>query len=274
MRDIADTSPGSERSPGHSALEGDQPVWTWEDTVKGATITLVPYLGLAALSLLSTSQPQPSQRLSPAADLIGAVFTLALQALLEGAFLIAPLWFAVIKPRRLAARQGLPPPTIRDGFRALGFRPVRPWVVLGGTLAGMTAIYLVGYLYTLIAEALHFSINTNVDIIIKDAANSPYTTLALLVSAVVIAPVGEEVFFRSFLFQGLRLRMHAWLAVVLSACLFGIEHGAPGSLVLLIVIGVLLAILRWRTRSIWPGIALHTLNNAVSALVVLGTIHF
>lgn len=275
MGNLVDASAENERSPTHPTLEGDHPIWTWEETVKGATITLVPYLGLAALSFLGASQPQQSsQRLSPAADLIGAALTVALQLLLEGGFLIAPLWFAVIKPRRLAAQQGLPPPTIGNGLRALGFRPTRPWVVLAGALIGMTAIYLAGYLYTLLAEALNFSINTNVDLIIKDAATAPYTTLALLISAVVIAPVCEEVFFRSFFFQGLRLRIHVWLAVILSASLFGLEHGAPGSLVLLIVIGVLLAILRWRTRSIWPGIALHALNNAVSAIVVLGAIHF
>jgi hypothetical protein len=117
-------------------------------------------------------------------------------------------------------------------------------------------------------------VQTNIDIVLKGAEAAPYTAVAILLSAVIIAPFCEETFFRSFLFQGMRLRINVWLAVVLSAILFGIGHGDPGSLALLIVIGLVLAMLRWRTRSIWPGIALHMLNNAVSALVVIQAIHF
>jgi membrane protease YdiL (CAAX protease family) len=44
----------------------------------------------------------------------------------------------------------------------------------------------------------------------------------------------------------------------------------------LFVIGLALAFLRWRTRSIWPGMALHFLNNFVGALqifLVLAHLH-
>lgn len=275
MGDLLDASPENNRLPSEIALEGDQPNWTWADTVKGAVFTLVPWLGLAALSILSSStQQQPSQHLSRSADLVSAVLTFLLQGLLEGVFLIAPLWFAVIKPRRQAARQGLPLPTLRDGFRALGFRSVRLWVVMGAAVGGLAAIYLAGFLYSVVADLLHFSVQTNVDTVLKGAEAAPYTAVAILLSAIIVAPFCEETFFRSYLFQGLRLRMNVWLAVLLSALIFGIGHGDPGSLVLLFVIGLVLAILRWRTRSIWPGIALHMLNNAVSAIVVIQAIHF
>jgi membrane protease YdiL (CAAX protease family) len=275
MRDFIDASPGDDHTPAQPPLENDQPIWTWPDTVKGAVLTLVPWLGLAALSILNSSnQQEPSQHLSRSADLISATLTFVLQALLEGVFLIAPLWFALIKPQRLARQQGLPPPTLRDSLRALGFRSVRLLVVLGAGVGGLAAIYLTGILYSLLADLLHFSVQTNIDIVLKSAEAAPYTAVAILIVAVMVAPFCEEVFFRSFLFQGLRLRMSIWLAVVLSAIIFGIGHGDPGSLVLLVVIGLILAILRWRTRSIWPGIALHTLNNVVSAIVVLQVIHF
>jgi membrane protease YdiL (CAAX protease family) len=275
MSDLLDTSPENERSPSQRLLEGDQPIWTWPDTIKGAVLTLVPWLGLAALSILSSSnQQRSSQHLSRSADITSAVLTFVLQALLEGVFLIAPLWFVVIKPRRTAAQQGLPPPTLLDGFRALGFRAVRLWTVVGAAAGGLAVIYLAGILYSLLAELLHFPVQTNIDVVLKSAEAAPYTAVAILIAAVLVAPVCEETFFRSYLFQGMRLRMNVWLAVGLSSIIFGIGHGDPGSLVLLFVIGLMLALLRWRTRSIWPGIALHTLNNAVSAIVVFQAIHF
>jgi membrane protease YdiL (CAAX protease family) len=274
-RELIDAFSENWQPPTQAFPETDQPTWTWQETARGALLTLVPWLGIAVLSLFSTaSQKTPTQRLSTSADLVSAVFTFLLQSLLEGVFLIAPLWFAVIKPRRLARYQGLPLPTLRASLRGLGYRPVRPLLVLGAAVGGMVVIYLAGILYTLVADALQFSTQTNIDIVVKEAAAAPYTAVAILIAAVVVAPVCEETFFRSFLFQGLRLRLNVWLAVVLSAVIFAIGHGDPGSLTLLVVIGLMLAILRWRTQSIWPGIALHMLNNALGAIVVFQAIHF
>src|SRR5262249_46272417 len=128
--------------------------------------------------------------------------------------------------------------------------------------------------YSLAANLLHFPIETNVDMVLKEAEAAPYTAVAILLSAVIVPPFCEEIFFRSFLFQGMRMRMNVWLAVVLSTIIFGLVHVQLASSALLIVIGFVLAILRWRNRSIWTGIALHMLNNAVSAIVVFQAIRF
>src|SRR5262249_53971977 len=135
-------------------------------------------------------------------------------------------------------------------------------------------IFAAIFLYGVIAQALNVPVQTNVDELQKLAATEPWTTLATVIAAVIIAPFCEEVFFRGYFFQGLRLRLSIWPAVVLSAAVFGVAHGGPGSLVLLIVIGLVLAVIRWRTRSLWPGIALHMLNNFLGALVILQALHF
>jgi len=89
---------------------------------------------------------------------------------------------------------------------------------------------------------------------------------------VIIAPFCEEIFFRGFLFGGLLRGMSAIWATLLSTILFTIVHGDIGSAVPLFAIGLMLAVIRWRTGSIWPGMALHMLNNAIAALLVLATI--
>jgi membrane protease YdiL (CAAX protease family) len=262
--------------PGAASGEGaDRPTWTFRDTMVGILLTLVPWLALASLSLFSASpQPTTSQPLLPAEDIINAVLIFILQALLEGIFLIAPLWYAVFKPRRLARQRGAQPPALRQGLRALGMRSFQLWQALGAVVLGMVIIYAASILYSLIAQALHITIRTNVDEIQAQAAGRPWTTLAILLGAVIVAPFCEEIFFRGFFFQGLRLRVALWIAVVLSAVIFGVAHGDLGSLPLLIVIGILLAILRWRTRSLWPGMALHMLNNFLGALVIFQTLQF
>lgn len=86
--------------------------------------------------------------------------------------------------------------------------------------------------------------------------------LALILGAVV-APIAEELFFRGFLFAGLRKDHPFWLAAMGSALIFAVGHMVPGAILPLGVLGFLFAWLRERTGSIWPSIVMHAANNAL-----------
>jgi uncharacterized protein len=101
---------------------------------------------------------------------------------------------------------------------------------------------------------------------------------AIVLTAVfvcVVAPISEEFFFRGFLFGTLR-KMRVSLAgrdlsVVISAVitgiLFGLVHTGSASsqyLVPLGFLGFMLCLVRWRTGSLYPGMALHSANNALA----------
>jgi hypothetical protein len=101
---------------------------------------------------------------------------------------------------------------------------------------------------------------------------------ALFVCAV--APICEETFFRGFLFGVLRrLPLHIgqrdlgpWVAAVIVAILFGLAHTGsanPEYLIPLGLLGFLLCMVRWRTRSLYPGMALHSANNSIALAVQL-----
>ncbi len=95
-----------------------------------------------------------------------------------------------------------------------------------------------------------------------------------------VAPMCEETFFRGFLFGTLRrVRLAVggrdlgpWLAAVVVGVLFGLAHTGsanPEYLVPLGFLGFLLCLVRWRTRSLYPGMALHSANNSVALAVQL-----
>lgn len=109
------------------------------------------------------------------------------------------------------------------------------------------------------------------------------STAAMLGAAAfvcVLAPICEELFFRGFLF-GLLRRMHIpvggrelgpWVAAAIVAVLFGAAHlgSAPAQfLVPLAILGFVLCLLRWRTGSLYPCMALHSFNNALALGVLL-----
>jgi membrane protease YdiL (CAAX protease family) len=92
-----------------------------------------------------------------------------------------------------------------------------------------------------------------------------HSTAALIAAAVfvcVIAPIAEEFFF------GALKRWHGpWVAAVLTGLLFGLAHTGSASSVYLIPLGFLgfvLCLVRWRTGSLYPCMALHATNNALA----------
>jgi membrane protease YdiL (CAAX protease family) len=91
--------------------------------------------------------------------------------------------------------------------------------------------------------------------------------VAVCVLVTVIAPLAEEVFFRGYFFGALRNWRGPWPAALLTGLVFGGIHvgSAPALyLVPLAILGVALCVVRWKTGSLLPCIALHALNNAIA----------
>ncbi len=87
-----------------------------------------------------------------------------------------------------------------------------------------------------------------------------------------MAPITEELFFRGFMFAGLRRRLPFVAAAAISAGLWGFFHftgpGSWGVVLQLAVFGIALSWLYERTGSIWPPIAIHAFNNALAFAIL------
>lgn len=83
----------------------------------------------------------------------------------------------------------------------------------------------------------------------------------------ILVPIAEELVFRGAILRLLlRLvdqRLH-WIAIAVSALLFGIMHGNLPQFVHATLMGLLLGWMYYRTHSIVPGIAFHWVNNTVA----------
>lgn len=279
--------------PGRPPLKAEEAPapWSFRETWLALLIPLVPWLLLALGSQLQGSRlPAPKTPLSLQQDLEGALTALLSTMIVEGAFLLVALFFARRALRRQAESQPAEPlVTERSGeatsrlapsvarrkhipvgavLHALGLRRFHPlfvWLVI----AFLALLYVVNSLYSALLEGLHLPLQTNDQVILESSRLAPLTTVALLVLAVLVAPLCEEIFFRGFVLPGLRRGLATGWAIVVSALVFGLAHADLGSLPVLIVIGLLLAILRWWSGSIYPGLLLHMLNNGISAMVIL-----
>lgn len=246
----------------------DRVPWTTEQTYIGILITLVPWL-VFSLLISRESGSIPAQALPFQKDLSGAILTFVLSTLVEATFLIAPFYFA----RRALSVTEQGRQHWGAIFQSLGFRSYPLWRSLGLIASFFVLIFVVNLAYVQIAAWVHqifptINIQPNDARICAQSHYAPLSTTATLIVAVLVAPLCEEVFFRSFVFMGLLRGLSPTWAIVLSSLIFAIAHADASSFLVLFVIGMALAYLRWYTNSIWPSIALHTLNNGSSALLI------
>jgi membrane protease YdiL (CAAX protease family) len=99
---------------------------------------------------------------------------------------------------------------------------------------------------------------------------SPPLLALMIVFALVVAPVAEELVLRAGLFRFLRTRTPRWVAFVSSASLFALLHANWASSLPLFLLGLVFAIAYERTGSLAVPILAHALFNLNSLLLVLG----
>jgi membrane protease YdiL (CAAX protease family) len=147
-----------------------------------------------------------------------------------------------------------------------GLRPARFWPAVGWAAAGMATFYTLVAIYTVIVQP------DAEQTVAQDlgAEQSTFGMIAAGFMVICLAPVAEEFFFRGFFYRALRTRWSVPAAAGIDGLLFGVIHydfsGADALLILppLAVLGFIFCLVYERTGSIYPTIAMHSLNNAIA----------
>lgn len=141
------------------------------------------------------------------------------------------------------------------------------WIfaVLGLYIAQMTLVVVV---FTVIQVV---SPSTNLDQAqdVLGFGKTHWAVVASFIAAVGIAPVVEELIFRGIMFRALASRWPIWLAAIVSSAAFGWLHGQLNVGIYTFLLGLLLTWLFQRSQSLFPGILLHMLNNAIAFWFIL-----
>jgi len=166
---------------------------------------------------------------------------------------------------------------------AFGLRTTRFWPAVGWGAAVMAGFWVLTLTYlSLVGEPQEQELT-------RDLKEESSLTALIAYGALlaVAAPLAEEFFFRGFMFGVLAAKWGPWLGALATGLVFGAVHvaGSPvKTVVVLVILGIGLCLLYWRTGSLLPCVALHALNNSISfaatkslppvgfAAVVLGSV--
>jgi membrane protease YdiL (CAAX protease family) len=91
----------------------------------------------------------------------------------------------------------------------------------------------------------------------------------MVVTVIVAAPLGEEIFFRGYLLPSLNKSFGVVAAVIVSGALFSVIHLEWVGFLGLMEIGMMLALLRIWSGSLWAAILGHAVNNAIAGVAFL-----
>lgn len=178
-------------------------------------------------------------RLMPDADL-GLIVSLG------ELLLIVPVWWLTLRKHQV-------------GWRDLGLRGFGTGAV-GVGCGLMLASFTFNLIYSLILA--YFDLRIQIDLVpIFEQLSSPWF---FFIGGALIAPVVEEIFFRGFVFAGLRGRFGWQRAALISALLFALLHLSFTSVLPIFILGLIFAYLYHLSGSIWPAILMHMLTNSLA----------
>jgi membrane protease YdiL (CAAX protease family) len=106
------------------------------------------------------------------------------------------------------------------------------------------------------------------------ASSSQSSRILLALLAVFFAPPTEEFLFRGILLSGFGRSWGTVPAAAVVSILFAVGHVVEArsywpALLCIFLLGVITLVFRLRTRSLWPGIGMHSSYNAVLMMVML-----
>jgi membrane protease YdiL (CAAX protease family) len=236
------------------AIERPSPLpgvsWGWRDLVLGVAAALLVFLVLSAIVVGSA---------------LAAFGEDTLETMLAEATAIALLdVILVCAVLAVVARKGA-------GLTELGLRsPPRGWPRLLGVvvLAYFAAIGVVN-IYGILIDAFGLDWLEPGEQLGSDFYDHDSVVILTGIAIVFMAPIAEEIFFRGFIYGGLRRYLNLPIAGLLSGSLFAMAHGDPGLIAPFAGVGLVLAFVYEKSGTLWASIGVHFVFNSISFMLLL-----
>jgi uncharacterized protein len=143
------------------------------------------------------------------------------------------------------------------------------WSGVATFLVSLPFVYGTAFVWVWLLEAAGLPIEKQdaIDLFIK--TKSPGWLTFFGFTAVVIAPVSEELIFRAGLFRFFRTRIPRWAALILPACLFATLHRSLASFGQLVALAIVFSLAYERTGRIGTSMVAHALFNLNTIVFLL-----
>lgn len=154
------------------------------------------------------------------------------------------------------------------GWRDYGLRPVSQRWAVGSVLVGFGCVLLLALVVAGVQHLLGRPVGSPQAGVIAPEGFSWWGLMLMLPLGGFAVPMAEELVFRGLLYRWLRVHWGVAPSAVLSALLFGAVHGQLEVGIGAFLVGIVLALAYERSRSLWPPIIIHAMQNSVSIILM------
>jgi hypothetical protein len=174
---------------------------------------------------------------------------------------LAAIWFVFVRGRGLS-------------FAQLGYTvPERKWAARGVGFA-FAALPLAYVLLALLRPALDVQSSMNLQQYFGGADFGVLHAATVLLYGGFLVPMAEEFLVRGLLFRWLRQRFDFWPAALISAAAFGAAHIRIDQVIVAGLLGLPLAWLYEKSRSLAPAILMHQTYNSLVLMMTFAVVWF
>jgi membrane protease YdiL (CAAX protease family) len=173
---------------------------------------------------------------------------------------LAAIWFVFVRSRGMS-------------FADLGYTIAdRRWALMG-VGAGFGALPLAFIVAALLRPALGSDAGQSLQHYFGSGSDfTIFHALTILLYGGFLVPLTEELLFRGLVFRWLRQRLDFWPAAFVSAAVFGVAHGSADKAVIAGLLGLPLAWLFEKSRSLVPAILLHQSYNSLALMLTFAAV--
>jgi len=137
-----------------------------------------------------------------------------------------------------------------------------------GWVATLPVFYAAFAVVVAVLAVLRLEPQPNPVIPILQEAGSTWFQWATIFLVTILGPFTEEVFFRGYLYPAMRRRLSVRSAIVINGILFALIHPNPASFLPIMVLGMAMAYLFEKTRSLVACTTFHIVHNTVEIVIL------
>lgn len=153
-------------------------------------------------------------------------------------------------------------------FETFGLQRLPTWADIGlSPLAFCLYALSVSIVVAIVAQIPGYPADQAQDVGFK-AFGSRTDNMLAFITLVILAPLAEEALFRGYLYGKLKKHAPGVVAAIITSVLFGIVHGQVNVAVDVFVLSMILCGLRSLTGSIWAGVLVHMIKNAIAYYLI------
>lgn len=169
--------------------------------------------------------------------------------------LMSGLYFIALRPQNLSWREV----GVRK-FSTKYWRKIPIWLLITIILS-VAVVLLTSLLGISVDNSKTESLQQNINL---------FTILIGIISAGVVSPVYEEIFYRGFIYRWLRVRLGMNWGIVISSLIFTIAHFPTlNAMPVNFINGVVFAWVYEKTGSVIPGMIIHGVFNTIAVLLTV-----